>query len=108
MTFKRSKDSPFYDFVEKLKKELPPDDQARFSSRKGWSSPFVWLEMPDGSRHALGGRDDLCDWAIKEFSTNKKLVRTAQTPAKDSDAILVSLSKPGNAMPPGMRVPTKV
>ena len=103
LCFPRSATSPFYDWVEELKTELPEEDRSRFGSRKGWSSPFAWLELPDGSRRALGGRDDLCDWAIKEFASDNTIVTTAKTPAKDyADSMLVDLKKPGNAKPAGL------
>merc|ERR1711934_1235014 len=58
------------DFVEALKPKFTEEKRAKFSSRKGWSSPFVWLEMPDGSLDALGGRDDLCEWMTSESGPN--------------------------------------
>lgn len=95
--FPRTKQSgPFFDFVEALKKELPDAEQQAYASRTGWSSPFVWLEHPDGTRHALGGRDGLCEWAVAEFASHAKLVSIANTPAKGSDAY-VSLTRPGTA-----------
>merc|ERR1740117_2702110 len=43
-----------------VKSELPTAQRGKFKAHK--SSPFCWLEHPDGSREAIGGRDDLCDW----------------------------------------------
>ena len=34
------------------------------------SSPFCWLEMPDGSKDAKGGRDRFCERAIATFAAD--------------------------------------
>uniref|UniRef100_A0A6U4HY34 Uncharacterized protein n=1 Tax=Phaeomonas parva TaxID=124430 RepID=A0A6U4HY34_9STRA len=92
--FPRRSGSPYYDFVEEVKQTLTEEDRERFSSRKGWSAPFVWLDMPDGTRKALGGRDDLCEWAMSEFASSQAIVRAAKTPAKLGD-LWVDTRRPG-------------
>jgi len=94
MQFPRSGSSPYYAFVEELKAELPPAQQEAFGTRKGWSSPFVWLEMPDGSRNAIGGRDRFSEWAAAEFADNAAIVQAASKPAGAFDWTLDS-ARPG-------------
>ena len=61
-------------------------------------SPFVWLEMPDGTRNAIGGRDDFAKWATAEFSGNKRICALATTSEPSVwDACCVDISKMGNA-----------
>ena len=84
--------------VEELKKELPESQRSKFSSRFGWSAPFVWLEMPDGSRDVIGGRDDFAAWARLQFMESTAIARVTlpkEPPMKG--AFTVNMSKPGNA-----------
>lgn len=72
-----------YQLAEFVKvNELTSEDRAKFSSRYGWSSPFCWLEYPDGTRKGIGGRDMLCAWAAVEFADTEavKSVATASFP----------------------------
>eukprot|EP00812_Abedinium_dasypus_P012550 NODE_6061_length_532_cov_147.144654.p2 GENE.NODE_6061_length_532_cov_147.144654~~NODE_6061_length_532_cov_147.144654.p2 ORF type:complete len:128 (+),score=35.55 NODE_6061_length_532_cov_147.144654:3-386(+) len=75
----------YQSFVEALKDELPPDQKEAFSTRKGWSSPFVWLEKPDGARHALGGCDRFREWAAAEFTDPAVQDLASRTPSLISD-----------------------
>mmetsp|Transcript_56 Transcript_56/g.70 ORF Transcript_56/g.70 Transcript_56/m.70 type:complete len:155 (+) Transcript_56:18-482(+) len=59
-----------YDFLAKVKAELSEEQQQKFASHT--SSPFCWLEMPDGSKNAIGGRDRLVDWANENFKDQEK------------------------------------
>jgi hypothetical protein len=93
--FKRSKRSPYYSYIEKLKSELPEHEKKDFEGRLGWSSPFIWFENPDGSRHALGGRDKFCEWAKVEFSSDANIVSLASTSADIRKDWKVDVSKPG-------------
>ena len=46
------------------------------------SSPFCWLETPDGARDAKGGRDRLCEWALATFPSTDpadKVIQLAST-----------------------------
>uniref|UniRef100_A0A7S0ZXQ6 Uncharacterized protein n=1 Tax=Noctiluca scintillans TaxID=2966 RepID=A0A7S0ZXQ6_NOCSC len=88
----------YYEFVDEVKKELPADQQERFGTRKGWSSPFVWLEMPDdGSRHALGGRDGLCEWVFLTFTADcdKDIIALAKEKPRIREAFFSK--EPGTA-----------
>lgn len=87
----------YYDFVEALKAELPEEQRQEYSGRHGWSSPFVWLELPDGSRRAVGGRQELCAWAVRTFPDSDKLKQWAATEPPSSEATSVDLTKPGSA-----------
>jgi len=86
IVFKRGAASPYYDYVEALKAELPETQRARFEGRKGWSAPFVWLELPDGSRDALGGRDDFCAWALRTFEGEAGVRKLAASPPRATEA----------------------
>mmetsp|Transcript_43132 Transcript_43132/g.101090 ORF Transcript_43132/g.101090 Transcript_43132/m.101090 type:complete len:132 (-) Transcript_43132:254-649(-) len=99
VVFSRGASSPYYKWVEALKKELPEEQRARFASRFGWSAPFCWLELPDGGRQALGGRDALCEWALCEFADSAAVRRVASAGPKYMD-LFASLSKPGSATAP--------
>lgn len=48
-----------WDFLNGVKAELSAEEQEKFAYHK--SSPYCWSETPDGKRHAIGGRDKLCD-----------------------------------------------
>merc|ERR1712137_1235982 len=54
--FKRSNNSPYHTWVENLKTELNAEQRAKYSTRHGWSSPFVWLELQDGTRNVIWPR----------------------------------------------------
>ena len=56
--FPRASTSPYYEWVEKLKLELPEEQRALYGCRTGWSAPFVWLERPDGTRSWCCGGED--------------------------------------------------
>ena len=92
---KKGSTGKYYDYVEEVKKELPADQQAKYASRHGWSAPFVWLEMPDGTRNALGGRDGLCEWVLQEFPADSEVSKIAAIPPKASEAKNVS-ARPGS------------
>jgi hypothetical protein len=64
-------------FLPTLKAELSEQDQEKFKNHK--SSPFCWLEMEDGSKQGLGGRDNLCEWvaANEKFADNPALKELA-------------------------------
>ena len=52
---------------------------------------IIFCTTPDGKRHALGGRDKLCDWVLKTFKDDDEknkpfLSRCHDIPAK-SEAI---------------------
>lgn len=57
------------DFLESVKAELPEDQQKAFKHHN--SSPFCWLEKPDGAKTALGGRDRFCEWVQDNFKDKK-------------------------------------
>jgi len=97
--FPRGASSPYYQWVEELKAELPDEQREQYASRRGWSAPFVWLELPDGTRRAIGGRDALCAWALAEFADVPAVVAAASAPLRYTDA-LASVAKPANATPP--------
>ena len=65
------------EFLPVLKAELPPDQQELFKTHK--SSPFCWLEHADGTKDAKGGRDRLCEWAIKEFPSDDTIQKLCAT-----------------------------
>ena len=90
---------PYYDYVEELKKELP--NAEKFAGRHGWSAPFVWLENPDGSRQAIGGRDDFFEWCkttlpSKVSAAQYKKIAAKCTEAKWWHAYVTCVSKPGS------------
>eukprot|EP00040_Diaphanoeca_grandis_P030422 m.179834 g.179834 ORF g.179834 m.179834 type:complete len:177 (+) comp31989_c3_seq12:159-689(+) len=66
------------DHLRTIKESFSQEQQSLIAAHK--SSPFCWLEKPgtaDGESNTLtpiGGRDDLCEWALKEFEleTNGK------------------------------------
>lgn len=58
-----------WDFLNGVKAELSEEEQKEFAYHK--TSPYCWLETPDGKRHGIGGRDKLCDWALKTFKEEK-------------------------------------
>ena len=71
-------------FLPQLKSELSQDQQEKFAAKN--SSPFCWLEYPDGKKEALGGRDDFCDWVnnpdnefSNKFAANSTLKELAIT-----------------------------
>jgi len=97
--FPRATSSPYYAWVEALKSELPDEQRAAYASRYGWSAPFVWLELPDGTRHAIGGRDELCAWARTELADLPAVVTAAGLPLRYADVFL-SVAKDGSASAP--------
>jgi len=97
--FPRSSTSPYYAWVEALKQELPADQREQYSSRFGWSAPFAWIEHPDGTRTALGGRDQLCEWALAEFAESTEVRKVASVGPKLTD-LFATINKPGSAMAP--------
>ena len=101
VTFSRGSSSPYYAWVEELKKELE-EQRAAYGSRVGWSSPFVWIEQPDGARRAIGGRDALYEWAKIEFADVPAIAKAAAAPLRYVDAFSYS-SKAGNATEPVYR-----
>lgn len=58
--------------------QLNEEQKVCFESHK--SSPFCWLEAPDGSLDAKGGRDRLCEWAAGKFPDNAEIVQLSATP----------------------------
>ena len=98
-TFPRGSSSPYYAWVESLKGELPEDQRKTYGSRVGWSAPFVWVERPDGTRIAIGGRDDLREWASREFAEYPAIVKAASASLRYVEAFSYS-SKPGTAAAP--------
>ena len=48
-------------FLAQIKGELEPRCTDHVTA------PFCWLERPGGVLEALGGRDELCAWALAEF-----------------------------------------
>mmetsp|Transcript_1738 Transcript_1738/g.2517 ORF Transcript_1738/g.2517 Transcript_1738/m.2517 type:complete len:155 (-) Transcript_1738:336-800(-) len=58
------------EFLPTVKAELSEEQQQKFATHQ--SSPFCWLEMTDGKRNAIGGRDRLCDWANENFKDQEK------------------------------------
>merc|ERR1712023_437836 len=93
--FPRSRSSPYHDWVELLKKEFTKEQQSLYASRYGWSAPLIWIEHPDGTRHAIGGRDNFCEWASTEFAHVPSIVKAASEPLRWIDA-LASISKPAS------------
>ena len=89
---------PYYDYVEELKKELP--NAEKFAGRHGWSAPFVWLENPDGSRQAIGGRDDFFEWCKATLPSKVSAAQYKKIASKCTEAkwwhAYVSVSKPGS------------
>eukprot|EP00039_Didymoeca_costata_P026536 m.16111 g.16111 ORF g.16111 m.16111 type:complete len:151 (+) comp5585_c0_seq1:418-870(+) len=65
------------DFLKQIKSELSQDQQQKFAAHK--SSPFCWLEMPDGTRDAKGGRDFLSEWAMEMFPNDESITKLAGT-----------------------------
>lgn len=57
------------------------EQQAIYGGRRGWSSPFVWLETPDGVIDAKGGNDRFCEWAAVEFKDDPVIAAYAAAPA---------------------------
>eukprot|EP00798_Chlamydomonas_sp_ICE-L_P022389 gene22389-29497_t len=60
-----------------IKKELTPE-QTEFAAHT--TSPFVWLEMPDGKKKALGGRDKFAEWARERFAGNDAILKVIIEP----------------------------
>ena len=89
--------TPYYDLVQEVKNELNESQQMKYAGRHGWSSPFVWLEQPDGSRQAIGGRDEFCQWACETFPNNQKIREWAAGEPPSSESTSVDVSKAGNA-----------
>ena len=48
-----------------IKSELNDIQKQEFENQK--SSPFVFLQYPDGHIEGIGGRDKFCDWTNAEF-----------------------------------------
>ena len=91
-------DQGYYDLVQEVKGELNESQQMKYAGRHGWSSPFAWLENPDGSRDAIGGREELCMWANQKFPENREIREWAASgEPPSSEATSVDVSKPGNA-----------
>lgn len=67
-------------FLEELKKSLPEE----FAGHR--SSPFCWLEYPDGRIEAQGGRDRLCEWAASKFEDPNVRQLTDTEPTRRKDA----------------------
>eukprot|EP00931_Biecheleriopsis_adriatica_P071106 TRINITY_DN44962_c0_g1_i1.p1 TRINITY_DN44962_c0_g1~~TRINITY_DN44962_c0_g1_i1.p1 ORF type:complete len:153 (-),score=29.13 TRINITY_DN44962_c0_g1_i1:11-469(-) len=57
------------ELLSKVKTELSASQQKEFAAHK--TAPFCWLELPDGRRDAKGGRDKLCEWVIRHFTTQR-------------------------------------
>jgi hypothetical protein len=58
-----------------VKKELTVEQQDQFAQHK--SSPFCWLEYPDGKKLALGGRDNFCDWVNNNAEFKEDFAKNA-------------------------------
>mmetsp|Transcript_36822 Transcript_36822/g.106143 ORF Transcript_36822/g.106143 Transcript_36822/m.106143 type:complete len:153 (+) Transcript_36822:54-512(+) len=71
----------YHDVLHHIKSELPAAQQELLLPHK--TSPFCWLEFPDGTLDAKGGRDKLCEWASVRFKT-----------ARYDEALSLALSKP--------------
>ena len=99
VSFPRGSSSPYYAWIEDLKRELPEVDRALYQSRVGWSAPFVWLELPDGSRSAIGGRDELCAWARTHMADEPTVVQAAAATPRFWQAFSYS-ARPGSAVAP--------
>jgi hypothetical protein len=73
------------EFLDSIKEELSHEQQLEFAKHN--TSPFCWIETSDagGAKPiAIGGRDDLCDWAVAKFEHNHK-----------NEAFLKRCKKPG-------------
>jgi hypothetical protein len=64
-------------FLKQIKSELSEEQQKQFAGHM--SSPFCWLETPDGKRDAKGGRDRLCEWALATFPEIPAIKELAST-----------------------------
>jgi hypothetical protein len=83
-------------FLPSIKTELSQEDQTKFAAHK--SSPFCWTETAD-EKKAIGGRDDLCEWALANFKNEQDevfLKRCRTGPSLFSDLIFDNKS-PGTA-----------
>ena len=105
VAFPRGRASPYYAWVEALKQEFPDESRAAYKGRHGWSAPFIWLELPDGTRQPIGGRDALCAWALDTFPNEPKVVDAAKAPLRYIDSLSYS-AKPGSALAPKYTIDT--
>jgi hypothetical protein len=79
------------DFIDAIKSELSEEQQNEFKDHN--TSPFCWLETADGEKpYALGGRDNLCEWVVKNLSETEKskkiLKLCGEEPSKLKDALV--------------------
>lgn len=77
--------------IEELKSELPEEQRAQYSTRHGWSAPFVWIEEPDGRRRSIGRRDALYAWALEEFASHAAVCRAASAPLSILDTFYTGM-----------------
>mmetsp|Transcript_10945 Transcript_10945/g.16839 ORF Transcript_10945/g.16839 Transcript_10945/m.16839 type:complete len:159 (-) Transcript_10945:208-684(-) len=56
------------DFLNSVKESLSQEDQKKLESHK--TSPFCWLELSDGTKTGIGGRDRLCEWVQANFDVS--------------------------------------
>lgn len=80
-------------FLGDVKKELSSEQQEKFAKHK--TSPFCWLEHPDGTKDAKGGCDFFSEWALAEFSGNEKIKAVAAPPPSISQTTFSK--EPGTA-----------
>ena len=61
-----------------IKKDLTPEQQIQFAAHK--TSPLVWLEMPDGEKKVLEGKDKFAEWAKGRFAGNYAILQVIIEP----------------------------
>mmetsp|Transcript_524 Transcript_524/g.587 ORF Transcript_524/g.587 Transcript_524/m.587 type:complete len:163 (+) Transcript_524:32-520(+) len=91
-------------YIAELKKTLPDDKLAEHTS-----SPFCWLEYPDGRLEGKGGRDRMCEWAQEAFP-NPEIQELATTEPSFLREAYFDNKTPGTAdiSPPGNKAKAAV
>ena len=67
-----------------MQTELDEAQRKQFADHA--TAPFCWLELPDGTKSAMGGRDGLCAWAKAEFPESPEVQKLASGAPATSEA----------------------
>jgi hypothetical protein len=89
-------------FLKQIKSELSKEQQDAFAAHK--TSPFCWLELPDGSKDAKGGRDFFAEWAAATFTdevSDKEIRRLATTKPSLTEGLFWDSKSNGTAQRQG-------